>query len=192
MSRKDITTLMQAMVADRLADCPPGLDQAHVREGSPLPCAVLETWEGGLHVVLVDPDYFENVETKENLLVKLRGHIREHRATAIALMCPVWANLAPMPAGLDVDAIRKLDPPEQLQLADRVRKAQGLTGSLADLPDSREMLCVWSVSQFHREITMAQIDRTEEAAPTLQPWAPLPCGADRFSLRLQQSLIAIA
>lgn len=173
--------LTKSAGADNLKERAHGHAAAREPEGNPIPIAFMECWDDQLDMIAIDPAYMRDPETKENLLVFLRTHIRRNRAQAVCLMCPVWmarTTQAPGADKIDMDAIR-----------DRLPK------NLADAPGATEFLMIWHVTQFKREIWNAPITRHEDGPPTLgewvQPYTDFNLG-DRFGARLQQSVIAVA
>lgn len=189
MKNTDTITLdaVKAVVAERLAELAHGHAAAREPEGNPLPLAMMDTWEGGFAFIMIDPAYMRSAETKENLIVFLRKFIRQHRAQCVCLMSPVWRALAKTrPAG---------ESKEEMMAAGAAAR-RGLPANLADAPGVEEYIMLWHATQFVREIWSAPLIRHEDGPPTLGAWSLGFGGAevahDRFSERLQQSIIAVA
>lgn len=172
---------MKALCASQLADLPAGVDMGHKADGDLNAFALMLTWENGLDVVMIHNSYFENTTTKDNLIVMLRQHIRRNRAQAIALMSPCWMLQR---------AVSK-EEAAQMERGDLARP-DGLPDNLGDHPEAMEFLALWVCSQFRREVYCASVHRTETAPPTLGEWTQSTKTVDRFSVDLQQSIIAVS
>ena len=83
-----------------------------------------------------------------------------------------------------------MDTDEQLA-AERAK----LPDNLGDAPGAMEAVIVWSISPFTAAIYKAAIVRHADGPPTLGEWRDLnkhgKVEEDRFTQRIQQSLIAI-
>lgn len=177
---------MQKHCAERMSALVPGTSKEiqNSPEGNPMAQAMMLTWEGAFHVVLIHNDYFSCTEAKENLVVFLRSHIRQHRAQAVALMIPMF--------GVETVADDD-DEPRDLRDPGALDQPDGLPDYLGQHPQSVEVLSIWACSQFRSATFHARIRRSEDQPPTLGPWGEIPpLRTDRFAERLQQSIIAVA